>query len=271
MSMDSANSYKTGYFDSSRLSHAYIVSGDLAGTLAAAAVCAGTGAVPCGACKHCGKASRGTHPDIMPVDKEKDKRDILVEQIRALRKDVIVIPNEAGRKAYIVNDAELMNRSAQNALLQVLEEPPTHAVFILNTDNPAALLPTVRSRCVELTNLPEADAVLETERSSNAEDVAGDFFTALDGGNVALITFMFQLEKLDKETFLGFLSAAREQVVLRLRAPAPEVTGADSGAPRGKLAGAERILLKAGEMLDLNVNIGHLSGMICASLLTVDS
>ena len=264
--MDGMNSNGVGTrqsFDSNRLSHAYIVAGGLAETLSMVAVCSGTGgAKPCMLCAHCDKALRHIHPDITVVSKLPDKREIVVEQIRELKKDVIVVPNEADKKAYIINEADSMNTSAQNAFLQILEEPPKHAVFILKTENPVALLPTVRSRCMELKDRHEPDAL-----DSAAVDMAIEFFAALKQGNATLIAFMFRLEKLEKNVFSAFLSAAREQVLLNLRA----TMSGDIGISRETLTRTDKILIRAGEMHDLNVGLGHISGMICASLLRVES
>jgi len=257
-------------FDGRRLSHAYILSGGSAEALAMSVVCADPGeSGPCGVCPHCAKASRGVHPDITVVEKFPDKRDILVEQIRELKKDVIVVPNEAGKKAYIVNEADLMNTSAQNAFLQILEEPPSHAVFILRTENPAALLPTVRSRCVELKARIPSGAVMEAGRPGTAAEMARELFSALESGNAQLVAYMFRLEKLEKDAFSEFLASARELASAKLR----ECGGGagDDAALRNLLSRAERVLEKAGEMLDLNVATGHISGMICASLIAIDN
>ena len=248
------------FLQGDRMSHAYIVSGDLADMIAMAAVCSGDGDKPCMNCKHCGKASRGVHPDITIVDRQKDKRDITVHQIRELKRDVIIVPGEASMKAYIINDADMMNRNAQNALLQMIEETPTHAVFILKTDNPSQLLPTVRSRCVEIKQRAGID---KTEQETLK--LAVELFSALESGNAALAAYMFLLEKLEKDKFALFLTAAREQTVHRL----DTVAGFENKIPRETLSHAERVLVKGMEMLDLNVNVGHISGFICASLLTV--
>jgi hypothetical protein len=260
--MNSTDDLTSNSFNSARLSHAYIASGGLADTIAMAAVCPGIGgAKPCGSCAHCGKASRGIHPDITIVDKLADKREIVVDQIRQLKKDVIVVPNESGKKAYIVNDANTMNKNAQNAFLQILEEPPSHAVFILRTENPAALLRTVRSRCVELNARLDADLP-----ASAAGEIADEFFSAIGSGNTQIVSFMFQLEKLDKEMLAEFLDAARGQAAAKLGATGP---GA-SVIKRTTLSKMERLLVKAGEMLALNVSPGHISGMICANLLEIE-
>ncbi|MCL2151670.1 MAG: hypothetical protein FWH57_01735 [Oscillospiraceae bacterium] len=244
-----------------RLSHAYIVAGSMADTIAHAAVCAGRGLEkPCLKCHHCDKASRHIHPDIIVVDKLPDKREIIVEQLRELKKDVIIVPNEAEKKAYIINNADLMNISAQNAFLQVLEEPPSYVVFILRTDNPAALLPTVRSRCVSLVSRYDPDSPDPT-----VLDMANDFFSAIKHGSAPLTKFMFRLEKLDKSAFADFIAAARSCAALILKSPSPD----KEGLPLAVVAHAERVLVSAREMLDLNVGTGHISGMICADLLSI--
>ncbi|MBM6871326.1 DNA polymerase III subunit delta' [Pseudoflavonifractor phocaeensis] len=142
------------------LSHAYILSGPagvgkhtLAGLLAAALVCSGGGETPCGHCPGCRKARERIHPDIQWVRGEGVK-GISVAQIRALRADAYIRPNEAPRKVYIVEDGQNMNPSAQNALLKLLEDGPSYAAFLLLTDNAGALLPTVRSRCEVLSLSP---------------------------------------------------------------------------------------------------------------------
>ena len=245
--------------DGDRMSHAYIVGGGQTDALAMAAVCSGHGSKkPCMACTSCNKASRHIHPDITVIDKQSDKREIVVDQIRKLKKDVIIVPTESEKKAYIINDAELMNINAQNAFLQILEEPPSHAMFILSTETPAALLPTVRSRCVELKARFEAQ-----EPDSVAAEMANELFSAMERGNISLAKFMFRLEKLDKDMFGKFLNTAQEQAAMRLRG----AVNAVSGVPRETIALTGRTLGKAKDMLDLNVNVGHISGLICATLI----
>lgn len=138
-----------------RTSHFYLISGPkgsgkhtLARLLAAAMVCTGENK-PCGLCSHCRKALSGSHPDIITVD-DPEKRYVPVDLVRQARADMFVQPNEAAKKVYLFPRGQDMRVESQNALLKVLEEPPSYGVFLLLSDNPEALLPTVRSRCVEL-------------------------------------------------------------------------------------------------------------------------
>ena len=144
--------------DAQRLSHAYILSSpdraaclNLAGQIAAAAVCERGTDAPCGRCRGCRKARSGVHPDIIHVRREEGRQFLSVDQIRAMTADAYVLPNEAARKVYILDEADKMKTpEAQNAALKTLEEPPAGVIFLLCAENAGALLPTVRSRCVEL-------------------------------------------------------------------------------------------------------------------------
>ena len=133
-----------------RLSHAMIVSGPegsgthtLADILARGLVCSGTGAAPCGTCSDCRKAAAGIHPDIIKVMPEPDKKAIHVDQVRQMRADAHIRPNEAPRKVYILERTDLMQGEGQNAMLKLLEEGPAYAAFILLARNSGALLTTV--------------------------------------------------------------------------------------------------------------------------------
>ena len=138
-----------------RVSHFYLISGPagagkrtLAKLLSAAVLCQGQ-EKPCGHCPACRKVLNNTHPDVITVD-DPEKKTVSVELIRDARADMYIRPNEADKKIYWIPRAQDMGVPAQNALLKILEEPPAYGVFILLTDNPEKLLPTVRSRCTEL-------------------------------------------------------------------------------------------------------------------------
>ncbi|MBU5435387.1 ATP-binding protein [Pseudoflavonifractor sp. MSJ-37] len=163
------------------LSHAYIISGPkgsgrhtLAGILAAALVCsAPDGDVPCGLCSGCRKAAGGIHPDIIQIVGE-DGKEINVAQIRAMRSDAYIRPNEAARKVYLLEEADRMKDSAQNAMLKVLEDGPPYAAFLLLAENAQLLLTTVRSRCEVLTlspvSLAEAEGFLRAHFPDRAPE-----------------------------------------------------------------------------------------------------
>lgn len=151
-----------------RVSHFYLISGPqgsgkrtLAKLMAAALMCTGS-EKPCGRCEGCRKVLSGVHPDFITVD-DPEKKTVPVDLIRQARADIYVQPNEGQRKIYLFPRGQDMGIPGQNALLKILEEPPSYGVFLLITDNPERLLPTVRSRCTELALQPLQDAILRRE------------------------------------------------------------------------------------------------------------
>ena len=170
------------------LSHAYILTGGNAASrrayairLAQAYVCE-EARPPCLHCRHCEKAAGGIHPDVITVSPAEGKREILIDQARALRADAYIRPNEAARKVYLIDPADSMNAAAQNTLLKVLEEGPPYAAFLLLAEQTGGLLATIRSRCETLALPPEeepADPALQSAAEELAQLVLGEDELAL--------------------------------------------------------------------------------------------
>lgn len=203
----------------SRLSHAYIISGPagsgthaLADCLAAAYVCTGEEDRPCGVCPGCRKAKGDIHPDIIRLTVPEDKRYISIEQIRRLRADAYIRPNEAARKVFIIEDAQAMNDSAQNALLKVLEDGPSYLSFLLLAENPQQLLPTIRSRCETLSLTPHPDEDLPEPDEDLLQKAAELAALLTTGQERALMEYTVGLEnqKMDKNTLLAFLDVLED-------------------------------------------------------------
>lgn len=140
-------------FRSGRTAHFYLITGPegagkrtLAKLLSAALMCDGE-SVPCLGCNACRKVMAGTHPDITEVV-DPEHKTVPVKMVREIRDQMFVRPNEGKHRICIF--PQEMGIEGQNALLKVLEEPPSYGAFLLLTENPEKLLPTVRSRCVEL-------------------------------------------------------------------------------------------------------------------------
>jgi DNA polymerase-3 subunit delta' len=165
------------------ISHFYLISGPrgsgkrtLARLLAAAILCREQGK-PCMTCPACRKALEGNHPDFITVD-DPEKKTVTVDLIRNARADIYVQPNESDHKIYLFPRAQDMGLPGQNALLKVLEEPPKYGVFLLLTDNPDKLLPTVRSRCTELKLQALPEALLRRQLSLDFPNAQADDITA---------------------------------------------------------------------------------------------
>jgi DNA polymerase-3 subunit delta' len=121
----------------------------------------------CGRCPACHWFETGGHPDFRRVTlQEKTGKDgeirmataIEVDQAREAVDYVQLSTYRAGFRVVLVDPADSLNLAAANALLKVLEEPPLNTVFVLVSDQPRRLLPTIRSRCTRLDiGLPPAD------------------------------------------------------------------------------------------------------------------
>ena len=111
----------------------------------------------CGECTNCALLKAGTHPDIHWLTVEDQKKQVSVDSVRALAESVLKTPQVANIKVCMIDPADALNESSANALLKLLEEPPSGSFFLLVSDHFERLLPTIRSRCrVESFSIPEA-------------------------------------------------------------------------------------------------------------------
>lgn len=90
------------------------------------------------------------HPDVVLLAPNGPLRLFQIEQARYLKQTLDFVPTGNRKKIFILPDAERMDAAAANSLLKSLEEPPAHALLLLTTAAEAALLPTIRSRCIPL-------------------------------------------------------------------------------------------------------------------------
>ena len=243
------------------LGHAYLISGPgpdenrgLANIMARSRVCFGSGERPCNACAACDKALRGIHPDILIVGKD-DKKEIPVAAIRQIVHDAPTLPNEAEHKVYIVEEADNLNQSAQNAFLKILEEPPRFVTFLLLAENPLRLLPTVRSRCVHLSLVPDA---AEIAAESEVHDLADAFYAAYLSGGMDFLHFCVELEKADRQILGELIEICYARFIERLGEPA---------ADHLRVKKAVDLFDSLRDDLRFNVSAGHISGKILATLL----
>ncbi|MBQ3404095.1 MAG: hypothetical protein IJG63_01595, partial [Oscillospiraceae bacterium] len=173
-------------------------------TAAAAKLCSNGSPDPCGLCSHCRKAFSGIHPDVITIERDSEKNDITVEQIRKVVYDASILPNEAENTVYIIKHAEEMNSNAQNALLKVLEEPPAWVSFILLAKNPGELLQTIRSRCTLLLLPPGEAPVL----SGKNEELAVTLLESIKSKDQRdILSHIWEITELPKNEVREFLDA----------------------------------------------------------------
>lgn len=161
------------------------------------------------------QVASGGHPDLLvierPYDEKKDRRkdSIDIESTRKIAPFMRMTPSrEGGWRVVIVDDADTMNRQAQNAILKILEEPPRRAVLILVAHRPGAMIPTIRSRCRVMNFRPMTQAVFSAlagrlDASLDREGVMTLF--ALTRGSIGQAQAVVEeggLESLDKLTAL---------------------------------------------------------------------
>lgn len=192
--------------------------------------CASPGGEPfpdaCGHCGPCGRIARGVHADVLVVEPG-DTGSIKVDQARQAVERSAYRPFEGRRRVVIVDDADAMEVSAQNAFLKTLEEPPAASSFILVTARPDVLLPTVRSRCQRIRFAPLSPADVATTLMRDHGFSEGDAHAAalMAGGSLRRA-----LEG-DTEAY----AAARDAALAMLG------TLARTADPRQRLAGARAL------------------------------
>jgi len=116
---------------------------------------------------------------------KKFSKVIRVDEIRELGRFIHMSAADGGYRVIIIDDADLMNTAAANALLKILEEPPARTLLLLISHQPSGLLPTIRSRCRTL-NLTPVNAAQVAEAMTQAQIQAAntDALAALSGGSV---------------------------------------------------------------------------------------
>lgn len=147
------------------------------------------------------RVAAGSHADLFTAEPEKAGRQISAESARSLLQSFQLTAGEGAWRAAIVDAADDLHRSAANILLKLIEEPPPRTVLFLVSHSPGRLLPTIRSRCVQLpfdalvgddiarilkSRRPEADTEAIAEAIRIAGGSAGRALALLDGGGAAV-------------------------------------------------------------------------------------
>lgn len=120
------------------------------------------GDMACNSCDSCYKVDHDTHPDLIWI--QKDTKVIKIDNIREnLMEPMSIKPYEGNYKIVVIPEADLITPEGQNAMLKVIEEPPAYGIVILITENSQALLPTIRSRCVQVSFYPLSDEKIKEQ------------------------------------------------------------------------------------------------------------
>lgn len=219
---------------------------DLARRFAQLVLCETPNAVvPCGTCDGCRWFLAGQHPDFRQVEPEilampqeadegapvalkgtKPSHEIKVDQVRGLADFLNIGSHRGKRRLALFHPAESLNANAANSLLKSLEDPASGACFILISNNPRGLLPTVRSRCISLAvAIPDAAtavAWLRQQQVADAEDwlafaggaplLAKDYSESDRGERIAQITKILRQGPAGRDLLLNWPVPDREQI-----------------------------------------------------------
>jgi DNA polymerase-3 subunit delta' len=202
-----------------RLHHAYLFLGPegvgkhlVAVALAKALHCGELKNDFCGSCVNCRRIADRNHPDVRVIEPLSGKKEISIQQIRELERELNYRSFTGLRKIAIIDPATLLNLSSQNALLKTLEEPPQDCLIVLIAPNEGGLLPTLRSRCLRLSFAPlmrkEVAGFLQSHHGMNGADA--EFIAALGMGSIGAALALDQAELIEKrKIWTGMLGSLK--------------------------------------------------------------
>ena len=216
--------------DTGRIHHAYLFTGTrgvgkttLARILAKALNCVaadGNGGItskPCGICSACTDIDSGRFVDLLEVDAATNTK---VDEMRELLETAQYAPVSGRYKVYIIDEVHMLSKSAFNAMLKTLEEPPGHVEFILATTDPQKLPITVLSRCLQfnLKNLPSPLLESHLAKILQAENIPFEPLALPFLGRAAEGSVRDSLSLLDQAIAYGAGEVKADQVAAMLGA-----------------------------------------------------
>src|SRR4030042_5150078 len=138
--------------NNNKIANAYLLSGPRGvGKTSAARIIAkalnckeGPTGSPCNKCDSCTTITQGYNTDVIEID---GASNTSINDIRVIQEEILYPPVNSKYKVYIIDEVHMLSKSAFNALLKTIEEPPEYVVFIFATTEVNKVLPTIRSRC----------------------------------------------------------------------------------------------------------------------------
>src|SRR5512145_809237 len=173
----------TRAIESGRIAHAFLFCGtrgtgktSTARILAKCLNCeAGDGPTPrpCNKCTSCQAVARGEDMDVIEIDAASNTG---VDNVRDIIANAQYRPARSRFKVYIIDEVHMLSKSAFNALLKTMEEPPEHVKFILATTEPEKVLPTILSRCqrYDFRNIPTREIAGHLKNICQQEGITAD-------------------------------------------------------------------------------------------------
>lgn len=222
---DDLKNYFKNVLENRTAAHAYIISGSkfsgkklIAKTVAKSLLCEKEGCLSCNSCKSCHQFENDNNPDVIYIEHEKDNT-ITVEEVRRQVVDTVLVkPYSNKYKIYIIDEAEKLNKFAQNALLKTLEEPPGYVIFFILTTNLNEFLPTILSRCIKLKVKPVESQKIQDFLISKYKipDYEAKEVSNLSFGNLgrAIEELNNPLKKERREKFLNLIKSLSRMSIL---------------------------------------------------------
>ncbi|MBP6117106.1 MAG: DNA polymerase III subunit gamma/tau [Neisseriaceae bacterium] len=193
-----------------RLHHAYLLTGTrgvgkttIARILAKSLNCTqSSDGEPCGVCPSCTQIDAGRYVDLLEIDAASNTG---IDNIREVLENAQYAPTAGKYKVYIIDEVHMLSKSAFNAMLKTLEEPPSHVKFILATTDPQKVPITVLSRCLQfvLRNLTPQQVTERLAHVLSVEGVAADEAALSLLGRAAMGSMRDALSLLDQAIALG--------------------------------------------------------------------
>jgi len=200
--------------DNDRLHHAYLFTGTrgvgkttIARILAKSLNCeTGVTSTPCGKCSACEEINAGRFIDLLEVDAASRTK---VEDTRELLENVQYAPTRGRYKVYLIDEVHMLSKSAFNALLKTLEEPPAHVMFIFATTEPQKIPVTILSRCqiISFGSLDHKDMAQVLMQENDMEESLAFTLAAVAEGSLGRAKLLWQegLLSLRQELVEGLL------------------------------------------------------------------